>query len=99
MLAWFAANAPLTKSYTRRRFEADLDKILRRAARYGHGGAPLYFYNHEFKLINDTGGHEGGDDFLSLIRGPARPAGRGAAPPAPPAGGEVSRVQHDPRPL
>jgi PAS domain S-box-containing protein len=37
-LAWLADHDPLTKVYNRRRFEADLDKILRRATRYGHGG-------------------------------------------------------------
>ena len=66
-LAWLADHDPLTKVYNRRRFEADLDKILRRATRYGHGGALLYFDIDEFKLVNDTGGHSAGDQLLCLI--------------------------------
>ncbi len=66
-LAWLADHDPLTKIYNRRRFEADLDKILRRATRYGHGGALLYFDIDEFKLINDVGGHRAGDELLCLI--------------------------------
>src|SRR5438105_4189268 len=68
-LAWLADHDPLTKIYNRRRFEADLDKMLRRAERYGHGGALLYFDIDDFKLINDAGAHKGGGEPLSLIGG------------------------------
>src|SRR5207237_6390737 len=90
--AWLADHDPLTKTYNRRRFEADLDKILRRAARYGHGGALLYFDIDEFKLINDTGGHKVGDDLLSLIGGRLRHVGRATDLPARLGGDEFAIV-------
>ncbi|HEU0204532.1 MAG TPA: bifunctional diguanylate cyclase/phosphodiesterase [Burkholderiaceae bacterium] len=91
-LAWLADHDPLTKIYNRRRFEADLDKLLRRAARYGHGGALLYFDIDEFKLINDTGGHKVGDELLSLIGGRLRRFGRATDMPARLGGDEFAVV-------
>jgi len=81
-LAWLADHDPLTKVYNRRRFEADLDKVLRRATRYGHGGALLYFDIDEFKLVNDTGGHSAGDQLLCLIAKRMRESRRATDVPA-----------------
>ncbi len=91
-LAWLADHDPLTKVYNRRRFEADLDKILRRATRYGHGGALLYFDIDEFKLVNDTGGHSAGDQLLCLIANRMRESRRATDLPARLGGDEFAMV-------
>jgi diguanylate cyclase (GGDEF)-like protein/PAS domain S-box-containing protein len=91
-LAWLADHDPLTKVYNRRRFEADLDKILRRATRYGHGGALLYFDIDEFKLVNDTGGHGAGDQLLCLVADRMRESRRATDLPARLGGDEFAMV-------
>ncbi|TAK92375.1 MAG: EAL domain-containing protein [Burkholderiaceae bacterium] len=91
-LAWLADHDPLTKIYNRRRLEADLEKILHRAGRYGHGGAVLYFDIDEFKLINDTGGHSAGDDLLCTIAGRLRQSQRATDLPARMGGDEFAII-------
>ena len=91
-LAWLADHDPLTKVYNRRRFEADLDKILRRATRYGHGGALLYLDIDEFKLVNDTGGHSAGDELLCLVAKRMRESRRATDLPARLGGDEFAMV-------
>jgi diguanylate cyclase (GGDEF)-like protein/PAS domain S-box-containing protein len=91
-LAWLADHDPLTKVYNRRRFEADLDKILRRATRYGHGGALLYLDIDEFKLVNDTGGHSAGDELLRLVAKRMRESRRATDLPARLGGDEFAMV-------
>jgi diguanylate cyclase (GGDEF)-like protein/PAS domain S-box-containing protein len=91
-LAWLADHDSLTKIYNRRRFESDLEKILRRAERYGHTGALFYFDIDQFKLINDTSGHKVGDDLLCQIANRLRQSVRSTDLPARVGGDEFAVV-------
>ncbi len=91
-LAWLADHDSLTKIYNRRRFESDLEKILRRAERYGHTGALFYFDIDQFKLINDTSGHKVGDELLCQIASRLRQSVRSTDLPARVGGDEVAVV-------
>jgi diguanylate cyclase (GGDEF)-like protein len=66
-LIGLADRDPLTGLYNRRRFEENFEKILTRAARYGHGVALLYFDIDNFKLINDLSGHKVGDEIIQKV--------------------------------
>jgi len=66
-LAWLADHDPLTGLINRRRFQEDFAEILRRALRYGHQGALLFFDLDQFKYINDTSGHQAGDIMLKMV--------------------------------
>lgn len=59
----------LTGLYNRRHFEAQLEREIALANRYGTGGALLIIDLDEFKAVNDTLGHGAGDE---LLRGVAR---------------------------
>lgn len=91
-LAWIADHDPLTRIYNRRRLESDLEKLLRRAERYGHTGALFYFDIDQFKLINDTSGHKAGDEVLRQIAGRLRQSVRAADIPARVGGDEFAVV-------
>ena len=66
-LSILADRDPLTGLYNRRRFEENFEKILTRAARYGHGVALLYFDIDNFKQINDLSGHKVGDEIIQKV--------------------------------
>ena len=66
-LLWLADHDPLTGLYNRRRFQADLEHALQNAIRYKHHGALLYFDLDQFKLVNDTSGHQAGDILLRSV--------------------------------
>jgi len=91
-LTWLVDHDALTKIYNRRRFEMDLDKLLRRAERYGHAGALFYFDIDQFKLINDISGHKAGDELLRQIAGRLRQSIRAADVPARVGGDEFAVV-------
>jgi diguanylate cyclase (GGDEF)-like protein/PAS domain S-box-containing protein len=58
----------LTGVFNRRRFEADLHREVRLAARHEHaGGVVLLLDVDDFKRVNDTWGHAGGDDLLRTV--------------------------------
>ncbi len=69
---------PLTRLANRRRFQEEIEKTLQRAARREEFFAILYFDLNKFKAVNDTLGHETGDELLkhvgartlSLLRAP-----------------------------
>ena len=67
-----ALRDPLTGLYNRRHFEAELDRQLALARRTGQPGVVLMIDLDRFKEVNDTFGHEAGDD---LLRGVAVGAG------------------------
>ena len=69
MLSYQAAHDPLTGLYNRREFGRRLDAAL---AAIDAGGPPcalLYFDLDQFKIINDTSGHNVGDQLLSQLAG------------------------------
>ena len=66
-LQYLAAHDWLTGLYNRRRFIPELDACLGYAARYGHAGAVLVLDVDNFKLVNDSEGHEAGDRTLKAV--------------------------------
>jgi diguanylate cyclase (GGDEF)-like protein len=66
-LEYLAAHDWLTDLYNRRRFIPELDACLEYAARYGHAGAVLVLDIDNFKLVNDSEGHEAGDRTLKAV--------------------------------
>jgi diguanylate cyclase (GGDEF)-like protein/PAS domain S-box-containing protein len=66
-LQYLAAHDWLTGLYNRRRLIPELDSCLGYAARYGHAGAVLVLDIDNFKLVNDSEGHEAGDRTLKAV--------------------------------
>jgi diguanylate cyclase (GGDEF)-like protein/PAS domain S-box-containing protein len=56
---------PMTGTFTRKRFEQELERELTRSARYGSGGALLAIDLDNFRRVNDTFGHAAGDDLIA----------------------------------
>ncbi len=75
-LARQAGQDPLTGLDNRRRFEEELRTELARSHRYGVPGAVLMLDLDHFKQVNDTLGHQAGDQVLAeiatVLRGRAR---------------------------
>ena len=63
-LAW---TDPLTGLFNRRAFEMEANRQLDFLRRYGPGGALIMFDIDAFKAINDSLGHQAGDDVLRAI--------------------------------
>ena len=59
-----ALRDPLTGLYNRRHFETELERQLALARRTGQPGAVLMIDLDHFKVVNDTFGHEAGDEIL-----------------------------------
>jgi len=57
----------LTGLANRRRFERQLDREVARTLRYGHAFSLLMIDIDHFKLVNDTHGHEAGDQTLNRL--------------------------------
>ncbi|MFL5840315.1 MAG: diguanylate cyclase, partial [Thermoleophilaceae bacterium] len=72
-----AIRDPLTGLYNRRFFYEALEKEVQRSARYGTTSSLVLFDVDNFKAINDTLGHQAGDDVLrklgSIVDGLIRP--------------------------
>jgi diguanylate cyclase (GGDEF)-like protein len=62
-----AIRDPLTGLYNRRFFYEALEKEIQRSARYGTTASLVLFDVDNFKSINDTLGHQTGDDVLRKI--------------------------------
>ncbi|MDX6601193.1 MAG: hypothetical protein QOF13_395 [Solirubrobacterales bacterium] len=75
-LARQASQDPLTGLKNRRRFDEELRAELARSHRYGVAGALLMLDLDHFKRVNDTLGHQAGDQVLAdiavALRGRAR---------------------------
>ena len=62
-----ALRDPLTGLYNRRHFETELERQLALARRTGQTGAVLMIDLDHFKEVNDTFGHEAGDEILRSV--------------------------------
>ena len=60
---------PLTGLVNRRRFEQELDRHVAHARRYGATGALLVLDLDDFKSVNDTLGHNAGDELIVSVAG------------------------------
>lgn len=68
----------LTGIPNRRGFEAEMDRALTAARRYGEGGVLVYVDLDGFKPINDRHGHAAGDAVLTHVAGLLRDHVRGS---------------------
>ena len=68
-LLYLAERDHLTGLYNRRRFQEELEQLIRKFERSQEKFALLFFDLDEFKLINDTFGHRAGDSVLIRIGG------------------------------
>ncbi len=68
-LAVSASTDPLTGCYNRRSFDDMISRECSRAARYGNRLSLLMIDVDHFKMINDSFGHQSGDDVLCRIAG------------------------------
>ena len=66
-LQFMADHDPLTGLLNRRKFEAELDRHVEHVKRYGPEGAVLVLDLDHFKTINDTLGHNAGDQLIVSI--------------------------------
>lgn len=66
-LSWLADHDTLTGLFNRRRFQEELERLLNLAKQYQHTGALLFFDLDQFKYINDTSGHQAGDELLKVV--------------------------------
>jgi diguanylate cyclase (GGDEF)-like protein/PAS domain S-box-containing protein len=66
-MQYLADHDPLTGLYNRRRFYEELAHHHALAARYGSGGVVALIDLDNFKYINDTLGHQSGDQLLVAI--------------------------------
>ena len=66
-IIYLAERDALTGLYNRRRFQEELENRIAYAKRFNQQGALLFIDLDEFKYINDTLGHQSGDDCLLTI--------------------------------
>ena len=66
-LVWMATHDQLTGLSNRRYFQKELDSMLAVAERYHEKVALFYLDLDQFKVINDTHGHQAGDQLLQSI--------------------------------
>jgi len=66
-LTWLAEHDPLTGLYNRRKFEKELEHAISLALRQNHTSAVVFFDIDQFKYINDSSGHQVGDELLIKV--------------------------------
>jgi len=69
-----AEHDPLTGLWNRRRFEEELNREAARCKRYAERSAVLMIDLDDFKNVNDTHGHQAGDELLKLVASRIRAA-------------------------
>jgi diguanylate cyclase (GGDEF)-like protein/PAS domain S-box-containing protein len=62
-----AFHDPLTRLANRRKFEEEVERAIAQSGESGQPLALLYFDLNRFKLVNDTLGHEVGDELLKYV--------------------------------
>jgi diguanylate cyclase (GGDEF)-like protein/PAS domain S-box-containing protein len=73
-LRLLAEHDPLTGLWNRRRFEEELHREVSRCQRYGQRSAVLMIDLDGFKQVNDSHGHQAGDELLKLVASRIRAA-------------------------
>ncbi len=68
-LKHMADHDPLTGLLNRRAYERSLEEHLARGERYGHAGAVIVLDLDSFKEVNDTLGHNAGDELIVRVAG------------------------------
>ena len=63
-IVFLAEHDPLTGLINRRRFQKELERSISYAQRYDQQGAVLFLDLDQFKYVNDTYGHQYGDEYL-----------------------------------
>jgi diguanylate cyclase (GGDEF)-like protein/PAS domain S-box-containing protein len=66
-IVYLAEHDALTGLFNRRRFQQELERALAYADRFGQDGALMFIDLDQFKYINDTLGHQAGDEYLHAI--------------------------------
>ena len=66
-LVWHAIHDPLTGLANRAMIHERLERALRRSKKQGHSVALLFIDLDGFKLVNDSHGHQAGDELLKTI--------------------------------
>ncbi|MTW21003.1 ABC transporter substrate-binding protein [Allochromatium palmeri] len=66
-LVWRAIHDPLTGLANRAMIHERLERALRRSKKQGHSVALLFIDLDGFKLVNDSHGHQAGDELLKTI--------------------------------
>ncbi|EHQ51319.1 PAS/PAC sensor-containing diguanylate cyclase/phosphodiesterase [Ectothiorhodospira sp. PHS-1] len=66
-LNYQASHDPLTGLLNRRELMFRLERAIHDARKHGHQHALIYLDLDQFRIINDTSGHEAGDDLLRRI--------------------------------
>lgn len=64
---WIASHDPLTNLHNRRYFQNEFEKILTLSERYDNKVALFYLDLDQFKIVNDTQGHDSGDKLLIQV--------------------------------
>jgi diguanylate cyclase (GGDEF)-like protein len=67
LLSYQASHDPLTGLYNRREFGRRINQAIAAVDAGGAGSALLYFDLDQFKIINDTSGHQAGDTLLTQL--------------------------------
>lgn len=75
-LTWLAEHDPLTSLYNRRKFEKELEQAIVMADRFNHSSAIIFFDIDQFKYVNDSSGHQVGDELLIKVAEKLRAATR-----------------------
>ncbi|RJG03810.1 EAL domain-containing protein [Noviherbaspirillum sedimenti] len=66
-LSWQASHDALTALVNRREFERRLESLIGSADEFGRQHALLYMDLDQFKVVNDTSGHNAGDELLRQL--------------------------------